>query len=278
MNNRNKYIYIFLIVLFAAKGFSSSAQTNNSPYSILGIGDIESNYFDRSSGLGNSGISLASGKYIYQANPASLGQLESRYFSVEFGANYKYVNYTGNPIPATTASSSQQLQITRFMLAVKPKPFWGVGIGLMPYSSSNYTFFSIKNVQGSNSTGIPAYYEGTGGLNQVFFTNSLNLDRHFSLGIRASLIFGSLQQSETLYPFAVANPSPGNPIPITNQLNTLNLLVFKDFNYQGGLQYRAKLSKKWNLSMGAIGSTKTNFSPEHRLTITEGNPANGLPV
>ncbi|MDR0794067.1 MAG: hypothetical protein LBE82_12240 [Chitinophagaceae bacterium] len=265
------------MVLFVAKSFTSSAQTNNSPYSIFGIGDIENNYYDRSSGMGNSGIGLSSGKYIYQANPASLGQLESHYFTVEFGGNYKYVSYTGNPIGTITTPTSQQFQMTRFVLAVKPKPYWGVGIGLMPYSSSNYTFFSIKNVQGSNTASIPAYYEGSGGLNQVFLTNALNINRHFSLGIRASFIFGSLQQSETLYPVGAVS-TPENPLPLSNQLNTLNLLAFRNFNYQGGLQYRTKLSKKWGLSLGAVGSSKTNFSPEHRVTLTEGNPANGLPT
>ena len=272
----HKRIYIFLMVLFGVKGLTSSAQTNNSPYSIFGIGDIENNYYDRSSGMGNSGISLSSGKYIYQANPASVSQLDFRFFTVEAGGSYKYVNYQGNPIPPSTPSS-QQFQITRFTLAVKPKPFWGISFGLTPYSSSNYTFYSTKSVQQSNSATIPAYYEGTGGLNQVYLTNGLKLNNHFSIGLRTSFIFGSLQQNETLYPSG-GIATPENPIPITTQLNTLNLLAFRKFNFQGGIQYKTDLTKKWALSLGAIASTRTNFSPQHRITISEGNPANGLPT
>lgn len=49
-----------VLSLFTASALQ--AQNNASPYSIAGIGDIESGYFDRSSGMANTGVSLSSGK------------------------------------------------------------------------------------------------------------------------------------------------------------------------------------------------------------------------
>ncbi len=64
------------ITLFIAFLLVSSlhilAQTNNSPYSVIGIGDIEDSYYGRTSGLANTGIAYRSNHNLIANNPGLL--------------------------------------------------------------------------------------------------------------------------------------------------------------------------------------------------------------
>ncbi|MEO6000504.1 MAG: hypothetical protein ABIN89_26915 [Chitinophagaceae bacterium] len=82
------------------------AQDINAPYSIIGIGDIENNLFNRSSGIANTGISLRSGRTIYQANPASYSALDNQFFNFELAAQGKQVKYAGETVDPLNNSNS----------------------------------------------------------------------------------------------------------------------------------------------------------------------------
>jgi hypothetical protein len=58
------------------------SQNVSSPYSIIGIGDIETSYFNRTSGMANTGIAYRNNKYIILNNPASLSDFQSQLFLV----------------------------------------------------------------------------------------------------------------------------------------------------------------------------------------------------
>ena len=112
-----------LTILFCILFIDASAQTNTSPYSLVGIGDIEPGYNDRGAGMADASISLSSGRYIYNANPASLGSLDDHFFSLELGTRFKAVKYSGNYVSLDN-NSSADLQATRLALAIKVESFW----------------------------------------------------------------------------------------------------------------------------------------------------------
>ncbi|MFY8128077.1 MAG: hypothetical protein ACOVMM_06845, partial [Chitinophagaceae bacterium] len=62
---------IALATFFVALGLITTAQNNSSPYSIMGIGDIEKSSLDRTSGTGHAGVAMYSDRYMIAANPAS---------------------------------------------------------------------------------------------------------------------------------------------------------------------------------------------------------------
>src|SRR5205085_7523216 len=74
-----------LTILLCSLFITASAQTNTSPYSIVGIGDIDPSYNDHGTGMADASVSLSSPRYIYNANPASLGSLDEHFFSFEVG-------------------------------------------------------------------------------------------------------------------------------------------------------------------------------------------------
>ena len=256
-------ILISLFCSVAAIGVVK-AQNNTSPYSIVGIGDNEKSNFDRTSGMGHTGLALASdvtNRYLYHGNPASYAGLQDKFFNFEVAARYKGVSYAGSPIGNASSSQSSDLQFKKLVVAIKIKPKWGAAIGLLPFSTSNYSYYSFKNVQGSNVS-VPTYNEGTGSTNQFFIANSYKINKHLSVGLHTAYIFGQLDQKETLL----------TSISDSLLINDRNVLL-GSFYFKGGLQFQTKLSSKWQLLAGATGSLKTPLKANYQLKVTDGSTA-----
>jgi len=250
-----KFFCCIFLVCVCVNSFS---QNNASPYSIIGIGDIQQSYFDRSGGMGNTGISLSSTRYMFHANPASYAKLDDHYFSMELAARYKSITYSGTGVSITNNKSSD-ISIEKLAFAHKLKNWWAVSIGLMPYSTSNYNFSGKKNVQGTNIS-TDADYEGTGGLNQVYIANAFNVAKNFRAGLQTTVLFGNFTQKEILYTDALGITN--SPITTTSKIYMSKILL------KGGLQYDAKLNKNWVLSLGAVASQKTTFNATYDISVS----------
>ncbi len=241
-----------------------TAQNNTSPYSIIGIGDIEKSYFDKTSSMAHTGIALSSdatNRFLYHANPASYSGLQDKAFNFEATARYKGVSYAGTPINNASASQSSDLQFKKLVVAIKIKPRWGAAIGLLPFSTSNYSYFGTKIIQGSTFT-AQTYNEGTGSTNQFFIANSYKINKHLSIGIHTAYIFGQLEQKETII------SSVSDSALVTDR----NLLL-GNFYFKGGIQFKTKINDKLQLSAGATGSLKTPLKANYQLKVTDGSTA-----
>ena len=236
-------IFTLLLLLFYGSVYS---QNTNSPYSILGIGDIENNYYNRTAGMANTGLAYRNDKYIINNNPASYSALQQQFFAFEIAGRGQFVNYKGSPLNGTSASG-KDFAIKRLSVATKINKWWGSSAGLLPYSTANYEFSSFKNIQGTNAT-VPVTYDGSGGVNQVYWGNSFQPFKHFSVGINASYLFGSLTQTESLVTDGLATT-----------LTTTRQVFLKNFNFTYGAQYYLPINKRWDLSIGGI------YSPAHAL-------------
>jgi len=236
-------IFTLLLLLFYGSVYS---QNTNSPYSILGIGDIENNYYNRTAGMANTGLAYRNDKYIINNNPASYSALQQQFFAFEIAGRGQFVNYKGSPLNGTSASG-KDFAIKRLSVATKINKWWGSSAGLLPYSTANYEFSSFKNIQGTNAT-VPVTYDGSGGVNQVYWGNSFQPFKHFSVGINASYLFGSMTQTESLVTDGLATT-----------LTTTRQVFLKNFNFTYGAQYYMPINKRWDLSIGGI------YSPAHAL-------------
>jgi len=254
-----------LSALCLSVGQKLHAQTNTSVYSMLGIGNIRADNYDYGSGMGGATSSLRDGRYILESNPASLPFLDDHFFAIELNGTFQSINYTGNAI--TEATRSNQSQFQRFAMATKFTPWWGGAWGLKQYSSSNYSLYGQKNIIGTSDY-ITTYYEGTGGLNEVYFSNGWRLGKNFSLGLKSAYIFGNMTQTEYMY---TANY-------IGTQLNTANRLFYQGFNFTGGLQYQGNISDRVRLGLGVTATKKTTLTGDRSLSMSSGDPDNGAPT
>src|SRR4051812_24914076 len=84
------------ILCFSCLG--AMAQGNFSPYSQLGIGDVEDGFYNRTSGMSNTGLAYRNNRYLINNNPASYSALTDQYFTMELGIRGSLINYYGTPV------------------------------------------------------------------------------------------------------------------------------------------------------------------------------------
>ncbi len=252
-----KFKIVVIVCFCIGKSFS---QNTSSPYSIIGLGDIEKSYFDRTSGLGHAGVALYGERNLYVGNPASFSFLENRAFQnpfyLDLAVRYKNINYAGDAITSSTANQSNDLQFKRISFAIKPKPRWGLSFGLLPFSTANYSFVGVKTIQG-DPTSFNANYAGSGSTNLVYLSNSFLLTKNLSVGIQSSILFGQFSDKETIYTDSV----------LTTERN---ISLAKPF-FKGGIIYKGNINKNWSGSIGATGSLKTTMNAQYQLNVTDGS-------
>lgn len=263
----NRKIFILLFISCFLVNAATYSQTNTSPYSMIGIGDIVNKNFDRSSGMGNAGISLSSYRYIYDENPASIAFLSNNLLAMEVSGNMNAISYKGNQL--TQSNTSSQFQVQRFVMGTKVTPFWGMSFGLKQFSSSNYYFSQPQYINGGNGIGINTTHVGSGGINQVFISNAARIGKNFSLGVNASYLFGHMKDEEQ-WPASLETGGV--------QLNSIKNQYYTHFYFQGGLQYHAKLSPKWQFGLGAVGSMKTTLKGNTYYTLSQGDGNISIPL
>lgn len=252
---KEKFGLILLMLIVTA---NIHAQNNASPYSIVGIGDIEKSSFDRTTGMGYAGVALSSSKSLYNVNPASYSYLDDYFFHVETSIRYKGVSYAGKPITDGANSSSAGLVSKKIVFAIKLKPKWGFSFGLLPFSTTNYSFAAKKTVQGTGFS-TNANYQGSGSVNQAYVASSYKIVKGFSVGLQASYLFGQQLQEETI----ATDLSSGS------LYTKRNISLSKGF-LLAGMQYNTAISKKWNIAFGATISNKTKLDANYSLLVKDG--------
>ena len=236
------------------------AQNTNSPYSVYGIGDIDNDNYNRTSGMGGTGLAIKSSVFLVDNNPAGIAGLGRSFYVASIAATGKSYSFSGDPINSTN-SNSKDFWIKRFTLAVKINKFWASGFGFNQFSNVNYSFSGSKFIEGSTDSYV-AGYQGDGGLNEYHWTNAVALGKHISLGLKSSFISGSINQTETL-----------NEANSQTSISTKQQDYISNFRFQGGAMYETVLGKKWDFSLGGKYSPKTKLSADRTLTISENNVA-----
>lgn len=234
------------------------AQNMNSPYSIYGVGDIDFRAYNRTSGMGSTGLALQSSFYIIDNNPAAITGLTRSFYLVDVAATGKSVQYSGDPINPGN-SSNKDFWIKRFGLAIKLNKIWASAVGIRQFSNINYKFAGSKPVEGSMTT-YATDYEGTGGMNEYYWTNAISLGKHLSLGLKSSIIAGSINQAETL-----SDPN------LQTTISTQEQDYLGQLRLQAGVLYGTAVNKKWDFSIGGRYEPQVKINSERTLTVTENN-------
>lgn len=247
------FFILGITIMVPALSFS---QNMNSPYSIYGIGDIDTKSYNRTSGMGGTGLALRSSYYMIDNNPAAISGLTRSFYIVDAALTGKSVTYKGEPVDATN-SNNKDFWIKRLSLGVKLNDHWASSIGFGQYSNVNYKFYGTQTVEGTTANYL-ASYEGDGGVNEYYWTNAVSLGKHWSFGVKSSIIAGSINQTET-----VVDENLSSAISTTVQD------YYGKARFQFGTIYSTALSKKLDLSIGGKYIPKTNMTSERSLNITQ---------
>lgn len=215
------------LVSFAQEGSSS-------PYSFYGIGEVRFKGTAENRAMG--GVSVEQDSiHINLENPASFAHLKLTTFTV--GGTYNTTRLKSD------SNEEKARRTTLDYLAVGlPMGKFGVGFGLMPYSSVGYKIQSLSTV----TDAISSRYNGSGGLNKAFLGIGYKISPDFSVGADVNYNFGKIETASFEYITGVAIG--------TSEKNTANL---SGVNFNVGAMYQRKVTDKLNL-YGAINYTLEN--------------------
>lgn len=238
-----KKFIIPALLLFSVISFAQ--QASSSPYSFYGIGDVKFKGTAENRAMGGLTIFSDSIHLNFQ-NPASYTSLKLTTFSL--GGTYLTTKLK-------TSSQSENARRTAmdYLAVGLPLGKFGVGFGLMPYSSVGYNIQS--RIPATTSPVVAPEqirkYTGTGGLNKVFIGVGYALIPKLSVGLDFSYNFGKIETYSLRFVDGLQFGS-----------REKNLSDIAGATFTAGLTYNTKISSK----LSGFGSL--TYSPESKLKST----------
>jgi len=239
-----------LFVIIAISAFNIQAQEGTtSPYSFYGIGSLKFKGTVENRSMG--GLSIYTDSiHVNLRNPASYAGLNL----TSFGGQNRPVKFTvggsNSSLKLKTDDAEEKTASTTFdyMALAIPMGKFGIGLGLLPYTSVGYKLESY------NGDDLTNRYRGEGGLNKAFLSLGYQITRDLSIGIDANYDFGNIQNSSIVFLY----DTDGNLLQY--QSREENRSDLSGLNYNFGLSFKKMISSKLELITGVT------FAPEFNLT------------
>lgn len=243
MINFTKTLILSLALLFCVHSYAQHG--TSSPYSMLGIGEIDNRSYGLNSGMANAGIGLSMPGFLNTANPAALFvDTLSFVFDLSMSGKFSQFQGSGKNEYATNAN------IRKVAFGVRTFPKLVVSMGLTPYSNMQYKIKSEGYIEGSFQK-YNVYYEGSGGLSDLYLAASYKLFSGFHVGANMSYIFGRLNRTESVQSHSVQTSTE------------VDKIIF-DF----GLLYNKFFTNSRRLTVGAIYGYESEFKMKNYKTYT----------
>lgn len=203
----------------------------------------------RSDAMGGTGIGMRYGFQINTGNPASYTAIDSMTFMMEFGLSSKHTIYESGD----KKNGKNDVNFNYIAFSIPLKKWWASAFGIMPFSEKGYNIARIDvTTDGTTSTSI----NGTGSLSKAFFGNAFSMGKHFSVGVNAWYLFGSLSDN---YYLNFPNDAAAYDFLVEEKLIVHNLGIAT------GLQYSWKTKTKNQWVLGGTFEPKQNMSSKYTI-------------
>lgn len=272
-------LYKRYLLLLSFIGFSSAAigQAASSPFSTYGMGMPYGNALIQNQGMGGVGVSQPQFWSVNNQNPALL----VFNYNTTFQAG---MLVEGRTIKSDTASQKGVYGNLNYLVIAFPVKAgkWTTSFGLMPFTNVNYKLAYTDDVISNTPPGLPVdtvavIEQGSGGLNQFYWSNGVRIHDNFSIGLKATYVFGSVERDySNLLDENYSDPDA--PVPFI--VGIADQTYVKDFMFSGGLSYsQDSIGKKhdYRLSAGLVYSFATDLRA-NKTTVVERRVTSGSPV
>jgi hypothetical protein len=241
----------FLLTFFMMLFFLPDMQAQNStssPFTIFGIGEIETRDFGRTTGMGSVGIGFQSDNFLNRLNPAGLSGIDTLRFILDVSAAVKFSEFR----TSAQKERTNDFNFRDLAVGVRLSKRWTSSVGLSPYSNVGYRLSVQQTVQGTtNYSPVNTSFSGSGGVNKFYWANAYEVFRGFSLGVTSSYIFGNITHHEDL-----------DVLTIVDTYN-INKIYF-DF----GMLYSHWFGQYTNISVGGVYGYESKMSIQRTQMIT----------
>lgn len=235
--------YLVIAVQFIV-GMAHAQVNSLSPYTRYALGDLQLSSSTQLQSMGHTFASYADPYVINSDNPASYALANKPVFDVGFKSSF--LSYTGGGVTQTNQESS--ITGFRFMFPLAAGKA-GMSMGLSPYSRSGY--FISNTVNDPNIGDVTYEYEGSGGVNKVYF------------GIGAK-VFGSdtlnvMVGANGMYLFGTSNKARRAILPTDENnfnISSINKLSLSDVSAEGSVMvnWQPVKHKKISYSFGVTAA------------------------
>lgn len=252
---------VIAIVCFSCVGAYAQDGTI-SPYSFFGIGDLRSSSTVENQMMGSIGV-YADSIHINLQNPASYGEMGLKALD-KVGLVTYTAGISNKQIRLKSFTEEQSSSITNLdylALGFSLGKGLGMGFGIMPYSSVGYNLIDERTNNGQPLTNV---FNGSGGLNKVYYSVGYEFIKDLSVGVTANFNFGNLeserlQQQEDLQ-FGTFD----------RRESTVNGF---DFNY--ALNYSPSIKDKYRLHTSVRVNTQGNLVSKNERRVGSFSLATG---
>jgi hypothetical protein len=210
---------ILLSLLLFVSFMAVAQQSTSSPYSFYGIGEIRFKGTVENRLMGGLSF-LPDSIHVNIQNPASYSYLKLTSFTL--GGSFN----SGTLRTFTEKEKTQRSTLDYLAVAI-PLKNSGLSFGLIPYSAVGYR---IRNAD--VNSGITQKFEGTGGMNKVFFGYGIQLKPNLSIGAELNYNFGKIETTSLKYMTGIQYGTQEN-----------NSTVLSGFDYKVGMMYQRKIAK-----------------------------------
>lgn len=240
----------------------ASAQYDQSSYSVIGVGTPSWGGFSHNAAMGGFGVTHNGRYFVNSINPALLA---SNYEAVfQLGTSIDVRNFRqGEESYSVTTGGLKDFGMSLPIKFAK----WNLGLSLTPYSAVSYSFTSRNEGGGPDGTTPVVEVNGAGGLDEFAVTNAFKL-KNFQLGIKASLIFGSIQKEDRFFLDGITDTGFGNSVVnLTKSFNGAALTI-------GGL-YKLPVGENKTLNIGGFYNPQVSIR-QNRLIVLENQAGAGV--
>lgn len=249
--------YVLITLLASANAWSQNL--SRSPYSVVGLGDLQFTGTIRQTALGQTGIALSDSFEINNLNPASYSNLRYTVFEGAY-------TYTGGRISnSISGANTVNGTFSYFMLGFPlwQKIGWGFSMGLQPYTGLGY---NVRLRSSFNNVETLTDMSGRGGLTRVYSGTGVRIFKGLTAGVNFSYLFGQTTQTNLL-----SADIASNFFSISNERVT----SIGDFMTDWGLQYNFKPAKNYRTTMGLVMQQATSLRATqdyvYRTTTPDGS-------
>jgi hypothetical protein len=203
--------------------------------------------------LGGVAIGSRSNTSINTVNPASYSSVDSMTFMFDLGTSALISNFSDQTQGKSTFNANLEYLTMQFPLG----KWLGFSAGLLPYSFSGYDFYSNDTLYQKTNNKLRdtvAYtnsFIGSGGFSQVYMGLSAKLFNHFSVGVNAYYMYG------TIYNYRDLSFASTSGFTSTTEANIIRA---NNFRFRFGLQYFNTFAEKHDVTLGIIYEPKIKLN------------------
>lgn len=252
--NRTCLAAVVVVCLCVLKPSTATAQITDgaisaySPYTMFGIGEIQTPGNIQNRAMGGIGVALRSSLQVSLLNPAGLSAMGRKQFLFDFSVEGNFLKNRQNFEGQTLKNVKNTINIHSVMVQMPLAKRLGLGISVNPYSSVGYQMQTLEDSEDIwGSVGLAGYgYKGSGDVTEVKASIGWEPFKNFSIGFAGKYFWGNIKRE---YASVAMSDVVGSGHFVS--VSGTNEASISSFKFQAGVQWNIISTAKRLLTVGA---------------------------